>query len=183
MRPDRQAGALVVGHDALDRATSRAADRIRLRSPRQSRRSPSVVRSSRFLVQLPRRPDRPLHLPQRLAPRVAERVERANLGQHRQLLAVDAGARHEVVDRAEASDASATAGSVVPRSVEARTRQSSRSVAEPTAARVVARTSQHRPVVAAALRADAAGLRRAASAASWPLPAIFCPTCARRPAT
>ena len=52
--------------------------------------SPSVARSS--LNNLPRRSHRPLDLPQRAAAIVAERIQRADLGERRQLVAAKAGA-------------------------------------------------------------------------------------------
>jgi hypothetical protein len=48
--------------------------------------------------ELPRRPDRALHLPERAPPLVGERVERADVGERRQLVAAEARPPHEVLD-------------------------------------------------------------------------------------
>ena len=52
-----------------------------------------------------------LDLPQRAAPLVGERVERADVGQRRQLVAAQAGALDDLLDRREAADRAAAARS------------------------------------------------------------------------
>ena len=124
VRPDGEAGALVIGDDTLGgahlgqrtRFIVRSCDPAILRSGAIARRSVAeahdrtiarsrdltIARCCPFRIQFPCGPDGSFDLPERLPPGVAEGVERADLGQHRQFFTIDPGAGDEILNRAEA---------------------------------------------------------------------------------
>ena len=87
MRADGEARTLIVGHKTIGGGHGRERSRI----PNPGSRIP-------FGKQLSRRPDGLLNLPQRRAPIVAERIQRADVGERLQLLAAQVRARNEILN-------------------------------------------------------------------------------------
>ena len=133
MPADGQPGAGIVGDQALglghrlQRAARRrpidaTAESAKTRSQSDlldtaSLRSLRALRVSSCREQLAGWADGALGLPQRRAAIVAERVQRADVGERHELVAAQAGARDEIVERGEASRRRARAASPVVRAV------------------------------------------------------------------